>query len=248
MVKTSFEKALEKQMRQAKLLADKQNREARRIAAQEARLQQASTIVNGQPIIKNLRIMDKTSEDFLKILLQLKPIDIFRINFTIDKFPSVIQNSLPLQLEKLKQYGIVGEYFLFIGGGEVYLLSTALTYFDDKEKALKEHNENNKETHQNITNYGNLVIGNVVNSSLNIDNSIHEIEKMIDEQGSEDREILYQLLEEVKELLENIEASRNIPKQKSLMQRLSDHLEKHSWFYGAVTQLIGSKIIGLLGK
>lgn len=98
-----------------------------------------------------------------------------------------------------------------------------------------------------ITNYGNMVFGNVSGSTLSVDNSIHEIERMIDEQGGEDAAELHELLDEVKELIENMQTSRSIPKQKKLHQRLSDHFAKHGWFYGAVIQLLGTAAITMLG-
>ena len=78
-------------------------------------------------------------------------------------------------------------------------------------------------------------------------NSIYQIEQAIDEKGGKDKEELHELLNEVKELIENIEASRSIPKQKKLYQRISDHMEKHGWFYGAVVQLLGTAALDLLG-
>jgi uncharacterized protein YozE (UPF0346 family) len=58
---------------------------------------------------------------------------------------------------------------------------------------------------------------------------------------------LYEILNDVKELIENIQTSRTIPKQKKLFERISDHMEKHGWFYGAVVQLLGTAAINLLG-
>lgn len=100
---------------------------------------------------------------------------------------------------------------------------------------------------QSIVNYGNLVFGDVSGSTLSVDNSIHEIERAIDERGGDDKADLYELLDEVKELIENMQTSRSIPKQKKLYQKLSDHMAKHGWFYGAVVQLLGTAALGMLG-
>lgn len=35
--------------------------------------------------------------------------------------------------------------------------------------------------------------------------------------------------------------------QKKLYQRISDHMEKYGWFYGAVVQLLGTAALGLVG-
>lgn len=55
------------------------------------------------------------------------------------------------------------------------------------------------------------------------------------------------MLDEVKELIENIQSSRAIPKQKKLFEKIFDHMEKHGWFYGAVVQLLGTAALGLIG-
>lgn len=92
-----------------------------------------------------------------------------------------------------------------------------------------------------------MVFGNVSGSTLTVDNSIHQIEQAIDEKGGEDKKELHELLDEVKELIENIQSSRAIPKQKKLFEKISNHMEKHGWFYGAVVQLLGTTALGLIG-
>jgi len=74
---------------------------------------------------------------------------------------------------------------------------------------------------------------------------IVNIENEIEEKGGEDKA---ELLEEVKELMENIETSRTIPKQKGLFSRISAHLATHGWFYGEIVALIGQQAIALLNK
>lgn len=130
---------------------------------------------------------------------------------------------------------------------EATITPQGITYFENKEQALKRHEEEQKQMSVgNITNYGNIVFGNVSNSTFSVDNSIHEIERMIDENGGEDAEELRDLLNEVKELIENMQASRSIPKQKKLFQRLNDHVVRHGWFYGAVVQLLGTAAMTML--
>lgn len=55
------------------------------------------------------------------------------------------------------------------------------------------------------------------------------------------------MLDEVKELIENIQSSRAIPKQRKLFEKISNHIQKHGWFYGAVIQLMGTAIMGMIG-
>jgi len=244
MAKTALEKQLEKQMKQAKDAQRKQEREARKAATRD----RAASIISGQPLVEGFRIMDATAEEVLKSLLNCECSEGNRIAFSDDIFPVYIQMSVGLELEKLVQYGMIGSLLTYDNGGWLNLLPPALTYFEDKEQALKRQEENRKKMDiGNITNYGNLVFGNVSGSTLNVDNSIHEIEWMIDERGGDDAAELHDLLDEVKELVENMQTSRSIPKQKKLFQRLNDHIVRHGWFYGAVVQLLGTAALAMLG-
>lgn len=76
MPKSALEKQIERQMKQEKQLADRKRREDDKRAkdqqrqARKAAIQgQAASIVNGQPLIEGLRIMDATAEETLKCLL-----------------------------------------------------------------------------------------------------------------------------------------------------------------------------------
>lgn len=257
MPKSALEKAIEKQMKQEKQLAvkrkreeDKRAREAREAARKVAIREQAMTIVNGQPIISGLRIMDDASEEvFKKILSVYEPNDERFVSGNYEIIPVEYHDSLSVEFEKLSLYGVITSPGVWISGiWEATITPQGLTYFENKEQALKRHDEERKQmSFGNITNYGNVVFGNVSGSTLTVDNSIHEIERMIDENGGEDAEELRDLLNEVKELIENMQSSRSIPKQKKLFQRLNDHVVRHGWFYGAVVQLLGTAAMTMLG-
>ena len=257
MAKSSVEKALEKQMKQTKQIEEKRKRDAKKRAREEAAearkvatRERAMTIVNNQPMIGGMRIMDAAAEEIFKIVLgayQKNDERVVRGNYDI--IPPAYFNSLTLELEKLCLYGVISSPHIF--GNviwEAIITPQGFTYFKNKEQALKRNEEEQKHMSVgNINNYGNIVVGNISNSTLSVDNSVHEIEKMIDERGGEDKEELHELLEEVKELIENIQTSRNIPKQKKLFQHINDHISKHSWFYGAIIQLLGTATMTMLG-
>lgn len=255
LAKSAIEKQIEKQMRQQKQLADKQRRDEQKRAREQQRAdrkeairQQASSIISGQPFIEGFRIMDATAENMLQCLLQYERSANNRVCFQDNLFPEYVQMAIPLELEKLTQYGMIGGLMSFDNGGILNLLPPAITYFEDKENALslqKSHQE--EKQMQSIINYGNLVFGNVSDSTLTVDNSIHEIERAIEDRGGADKTELYELLDEVRELISNIETSRSIPKQKKLHQKLLNHLEQHGWFYGAIIQLLGTATMGMLG-
>lgn len=257
MAKSSLEKTIEKQMKQAKQLEDKRKRENQKRAREEAAEAQrvavrekAMTIVNGQPIVGGMRIMDDAAEEIFKILLSAyQQNDKRAVRGNYDIIPAAYHNSLSLEFEKLSLYGVISSPCVWSGAmWEATVTPQGSIYFDNKKQAIKRHEEEQKQmSFGNITNYGNMVFGNVSGSTLTVDNSIHEIERMIDENGGEDAEELHELLEEVKELVDNMQSSRAIPKQKKLFQRISGHLEKHGWFYGAVVQLLGTAALNMLG-
>lgn len=255
MPKSELQKQLEKQIKQEKLLADRKRRDDEKRAREEkqqvykeALRLRASSIVSGQPLIEGFRMMDSTAEEVLRCILKCERKNEHRVSFNGDIFPEYIQMSTSLELEKLVQYGMIGGLIEWDNGAMLDLLPPAFSYFEDKEAALKRKKETEERMSVgNITNYGNIVFGDVSNSALNVDNSIHEIEHMIDERGGEDKEALKDILDEVKELLDNIETSRSIPKQKKLFQRITDHLAKHGWFYGAIIQLLGTEVIKMIG-
>lgn len=257
MAKSGLEKAIEKQMKQAKKLEDQRKSELKKRAREEATearkialREKAMTIVNGQPIIGGMRIMDAAAEEVFSVLLSAyQPNDKRSVRGNYSVIPAAYQDSLSLEFEKLSLYGIISSPCVWPGAlWEATITPQGNSYFNDKEQALKRQQEEQRQMSiGNITNYGNMVFGSVSNSTLTVDNSIHEIERMIDERGGEDAEELHDLLNEVKELVENMQASRSIPKQKKLFQRLNDHIVRHGWFYGAVVQLLGTAALTMLG-
>ena len=245
MAKTAQEKLLEKQLKQQKDAQRKMQIEARK----EATRQRAASVVGGSNIVEGFRIMDSTAEDVLRCLLQCERSEGNRISFSADILPEYVQRSTGVEYEKLIQYGMIGGLIDLDGGAILNLMPVALTYFQDKEAALKRQKEAEEKMAAGNTyyNYGNMVFGDVVDSTLSVDNSIHQLERSIEEHGGEDKEELMELLEDVKELISNIESSRTIPKQKKLFQRLNDHVVRHGWFYGAVVQLLGTVVMNGLG-
>lgn len=255
MPKSPLEKQIEKQMKQDKQLAERQRREEQKRAREQERAdrqaatrERAASVVNGQPMIAGFRIMDETAEIVLGCLLESCADDASRISFSDDIFPEAVQWSLAIEFEKLIQYGMIGGLLNYDDGGMLTLLPPARKYFEEKEKALIRKEEQNKMAGNTFNNYGNMVFGDVSDSTLTVDNSINKLERDIEEKGGEDKEILRDLLEEVRELVENIESSRMIPRQKKLFQRLNDHVVKHGWFYGSIVQLLGTAVMNSLGS
>lgn len=236
----------ERQMSAAKLQAEMAAREARRQAEKEKRIAVAKAIVEKQPVIGGMKMMDKASEEVLKIFLKMyDEYKSYDIQANYKEIPEGYQNGLTQILDTLQQHGMIFRHIEFIGGEFQFSLSpTALTYFEDKEKALKTEME--KQMQQNISIHSftatgsSINFGTIVDSTVTAQNIASEIERKIEEQGGEDKAELKILFDEVKELCETIKANMPLPKRVNLMNRISNHLEKHGWFYGAVAQLIGN--------
>ena len=160
MAKSPLERQIESQMKQAKQLADKKRREDEKRVREQKRMEQkaivrdrASSIVNGQPWIEGFRIMDKTAEEMLKCLLECSDRKDAHVNFSDVIFPSYVQMSIGVELEKLIQYGMIGGLLSFGNGGMLDLLPPAFSYFEDKQTALDRKDKHEKERQQSCLLY-----------------------------------------------------------------------------------------------
>lgn len=133
MPKSSYEKALEKQIKESK----SQAREANRQAEAAARRERAKTIIDGQPIKNGLRILDGNAEQLLKIILDTYDGgETNCVQGNMENITENLQRSFNLELEKLIMYGVISNSYTYIGGGwEVYLSQQGKTYFADKASA-----------------------------------------------------------------------------------------------------------------
>lgn len=256
MPKDSLTKQFEKLQKEAKQqkkeelnIAARKDREEKRMVAKEAERLRAATIVGGQPNIGGMRILDKTAEIVLRILIDLcTNRENGFVNYKWEVFPINIRDSISLEIEKLIQYGMISPNpYLWMSGGNLHLLPTAYTYFDDKKSAIEKEEKSKMSIKiESLVNSGNFVIGDITNSSITISNKLQEIERRIEEEA-EDKEDLREILDEVKDLLENIESSRSIPKHKVLFKKIMSHVKKHSWFYAEIIALLGQQALQMMG-
>ncbi len=232
-----------------KKAAEKQMQEAKRQAEKEARNAIAKSIVEKQPIIEGVKMLDENSEEILKFLLTKR--DKQESFFLYKEVPEGYEDGIIQILDTLQQYGKIFEYEGAIGGYfRVSLSPSALKYFENKKNALKQQQEKQSLQNVSINNLNatgsSFNFGTMSNSTLNSQNVISDLEKEIEKNGGEEKEELKDLLEQVKELCENIKTSEQLPKSKTLMNKLSNHLEKHGWFYGAVVNLIGTAVMEIM--
>lgn len=153
MAKSSFEKALEKHQKEIarqvkrqidaeKKLADKQKRESDRQARIEMRRNRASTIVNGQPTVGDIKILDSSSEELVSLISEGYSRDDYQVTNNDIDIPAYLENDLALEFEKLKQYGLISDYGYYITGcWSITIYPALLTYFERKEKAIMQEKQ-----------------------------------------------------------------------------------------------------------
>lgn len=130
------------------------------------------------------------------------------------------------------------------------LTNAGRTYFEREEKYMEQLNKLNTPSVNigNLTNSGFLNLGNVIDSNITINNSIEHIEKEIEENGQEDKEELKQLLQEVKDYIDNINETKMLTKNTGLFKRIGEHFAKHQWFYNQVISVLGQVIMKVMGN
>ena len=143
MAKTSFEKAI-----------DKQNK-ANEKAVREARNRQiAETIIAGQPIVYGVRILDSDSEELLDaILSQYDGNDNNHVGFRGDGLSRSLRDSIAIQYEKLKMYGLISSCISYGSGAMITISDIAKTYKDRMNEALRKQEEEQERRQKLETDY-----------------------------------------------------------------------------------------------
>lgn len=113
--------------------------EAKRKFDEETRRIVASSIVNGQPSINGMRIMDAASEEvFSAILKTYDGNELRHIQGSANDVPAPYRNNLIPEFEKLRMYGVVTYPHASISGEwEATLTPQGISYFDDKKRATE---------------------------------------------------------------------------------------------------------------
>ena len=194
-----------------------------------------------------MRILTETEKELLKILiLNLENKNSYTCTITYDVLPEYISPQLKDLLLTLKYSGYCASFSQWLGGAQITLTPEGVNYFEKEEdykkmKSKPSININNLNASNSI-----ITFGDVYDSNFNIDNSYTEISKLIDQYGGDDKEELKNLLEEVKDYVENILESKSVGKNKSLFTRIGNHVKKHQWFYQAVVTFIGNAVIKIM--
>jgi len=198
--------------------------------------------------------LNKNEEELLKILKEAyeqSDASDYQVDLKVSDLPAYITPSIKELSEELKRAGYIARADFYMGGNFPYIITPSLlSYFDDKAK-IEADNKSSTGITYNVGSIkadgSNVVLGDVINSSLDIDNSIKNIYEKIESDGKEDTEELKALMSEVEKVVDEIKIRGVIPKNKGLMDKLSNHLEKHGWFYGGVINLIGAAVLQFVG-
>ena len=120
------------------LLKEQQQRQRH---CQELRQLRASSIVNSQPIINGVHIMDAASEEILHNILSVYDGNANRIvQCDSSIFPAGYRNdpmATQQEMEKLLMYGVVTSTMYYKNSLKTVLTPQGPTYFDEKERAMK---------------------------------------------------------------------------------------------------------------
>ena len=130
------------------------------------------------------------------------------------------------------------------------LTNEGRNYFEREKKYMEQMEKNNRPfiNIQSLENSGFLNMGSITDSNITINNSIEQVKSDIEKNGENDKEELFQLLEEVKDYIDNLKDTKSIAKNTGLFKRIGQHFEKHQWFYSEIVALLGQAILLLMGK
>ena len=125
---------------------------------------------------------------------------------------------------------------------EAKLTHNGKTFFEREKNYKEEVNRNS--TYINAQN-SNIFMGNIVNSTININNALDSIKNDIETKctNEDEKEELRELLEEAKEIIDNYNQSNCITKRSGFFKKLVGHFDKHGWFYAEIVNLFGQFVL-----
>ena len=124
-------------------------------------------------------------------------------------------------------------------------------YFEMEKKYMEKLEKQQKSVVniENLTNSGVINTGTMIDSNISINNAVTQLEREIDEKAKdEDRQELKELLQEVKDYIDNLKENKNLTKNTGLFRRLQNHFERNQWFYGQIVGIIGQAVLLVMGN
>lgn len=191
-----------------------------------------------------LELFNELTDDEKELLSELINISNQDIsNFLNSKLDDDNDNYYRGVIGNLKSNGLIS---LFWVDNKVYnalLTQNGKTYFEREKKYMDRLNKGL------VINNGTVFMGDVINSTVNINNTFDKIEREINEkcQDETEREELKELLSEAKEIIDNYKNTNVIGQRKSFFKKMTKHLDMHGWFYAEIVSLFGQFVLSVLG-
>ena len=162
------------------------------------------------------------------------------ITGSYEDFPVKYQICYKEIIERLEAKNYIKNFYDY--GGENFVLTLQPSSLESfLEQAVNKNtvtpstpsNETHKESQQNITDHS-------------IETRIKAIENIIAQRGGSDKEELKSLMEEVKELCENLKGNPTIQPHKSLIKRIVEINKTHPWVYTEVIKIFGVTMVEIM--
>ena len=187
----------------------------------------------------------KSDKELLKGIIVLDENDGNISEFLRDKVDNDKKDIVRGIIGNLKSNGLLTVFWADNTVAEAHLTQQGRTFFerekDYEDKINKTQSKNIVNIHTINAPNGNVIIGDVNDSNIIINNTLSQIERDIEEKSEsvEEKERLNELLEEVKEIIENYKETKQFTTRKGFFKKLTEHLDKHGWFYAEITSLLG---------
>ena len=196
---------------------------------------------------ENMKILNDTEKELLKLILESNH-DGYTYSGTVEKFPEYITNQIKKLFSILEECGYAAKTYCWLGGGwQVILTPLGVNYFDNEQEYIKMKGKNNINIQNFNANGSNINFGTVYDSNFNIDNTFQRLEETIEERAKdEDKEELMNIIQEIKDYIDNINESKVISKNTGLFKRIGKHIQNYQWFYQTVVTVIGNSIMKIM--
>ena len=187
----------------------------------------------------------KSDRELLRKIIDFDESDGNISEFLRDKVDNDKKDIVRGIIGNLKSNGLLTVFWADNTVAEAHLTQQGRTFFerekDYEDKINKTQSKNIVNIHTINAPNGNVIIGDVIDSNLIINNTISQIESEIEArcESDEEKETLKELLDEAKEIVDNYKEIKIFTPRKKFFQRLTEHMDKHGWFYAEIANLIG---------
>lgn len=170
--------------------------------------------------------------------------EIFRNNIKIATYKGMINDSKEynyISFDPDVDVQVNDDIFCPIKNKHYIITAIDIALFGGKQHRLDAYFDNNFTAKQattvfNTYNPNNSIIGSQQTATINISDSLNNLDKLINDNGGTDKEKLFELKDTLKQQLDSNQLS------KSSLSKFSDLIAKHSWLVLAISQIIAAWI------